>query len=339
MSATDPCNSFWLGIDVAKLTFDAAVAPVGTAPSDWARLKVGHFEMSEEGIRALALWLEPFLGKGSCVGVCLESTGSYSRRCATLLAAMELPAASIVNPALPLAFRKSFGLRDKCDRVDAAVLALYGTVHRPKQNTAQATQYQRLKDMWRLHEDFSADIRAWKNRLEQCLDKELAAHIEGAIEGLEQQRKLVWSGIECWVEDHAELKDDAALLCSIPGIGKKTSYMALAELGDLRTWKREEIISYAGLFPKQHSSGTSVAKNPRLVRGGGARIRKALFLPCCSLTRLDTPMTQWRQTLLQRGKSKMSTVVALMRKVLLLMRAVVITGQAYDPDKISCHTT
>jgi transposase len=155
-------KEFWPGIDVAKATFDAAVASVGTMPSEWAKLEVGHLEMSEDGARELGLWLQPFLDRATCMGVCLESTGTYSLRCAALLEVLGLPTASIVNPALPLAFRKSFGLRDKCDRVDAAVLALYGTVHRPKQNCSQAPNYRELRELRRLHEDFMGDIQAWK---------------------------------------------------------------------------------------------------------------------------------------------------------------------------------
>jgi hypothetical protein len=171
------------------------------------------------------------------------------------------------------------------------------------------------------------------------MSEEAATLIKGTIEGLAQQRSQIWNKIEQCVESHEELKKEAGLICTIPGIGKKTAFMALAELGDLRSWSRQEIVSYAGLYPRQHTSGTSVASPPRIAGGGGARIRRALFLPCCSLSHLDIPVTRWRKGLFDRGKAKMAAIVALIKKVLLLMRTVVVTGQAYNPERLSRHTT
>lgn len=332
MSTLEIHEGFWVGVDVAKATFDAGVAPDNATPAAWASLRAGHFEMSAKGVRAFAAWLAPALAKGTCLGVCLESTGCYSQRCAALLAPLGLPAASIVNPALPLAFRKSMGLRDKCDRVDAAVLALYGVVHRPRRNAVPSAAHQKLRALWRLQEDYAKDLRAWSNRLEQEWEKEALGRIKGTVAHLQKQYDAVWTDIEQCVKEHEALRKDFKLMCSIPGIGKKTAVMALAELGDLRTWRREELASYAGLYPKQYASGSSVLRRPTLARGGGYRIRKALFLPACSHARLNTPLAQWRKKLLEKNKAKKSTIAALMRKLLLLMRAVVVSGKDYDPQ-------
>ena len=167
-------NTYWMGIDISKASFDVALAPVDAVPGDWAKLPGAHFAMDAAGVVAFASWLTGAAALEGCVGVCIESTGMYSHRFVQLISTLGLPDVSMVNPALPVAFRKSFGLRDKCDRVDAAVLALYGVVHRPKTNTRTAPEYAQLKALWRLYEDYTEDLLRWKNRLEQTCEAAVA---------------------------------------------------------------------------------------------------------------------------------------------------------------------
>lgn len=324
---------FWVGMDVAKNSFEAALAHVGQRLSDWSRIPVAHFEFTVQGLEQFAQWIALFLAQGECLGVCMESTGVYSHRLAEALRPLGLPEAAIVNPALPLAFRKSLGLRDKCDRVDAAVLALFGLINEPRPNTAQAPEYRALRECWRMLKAYEKDIRAWKNRLEQAPSKGLARELRKTIGQLENTRDALWREILNMIDTHPALRRDTDLLHTIPGIGQKTAIMIIAELGDLRTWRRKELVSYAGLFPKQYQSGHSVYRQPTLARGGASQIRQALFWPACSAMKHHPGFAAWRDELLKRGKAKKSAVCAVMRKLLLLMRAVLVTETPYDPEK------
>jgi transposase len=332
MPTQDLQQPFWLGADVAKESFDVCAAPVGAPVSDWARLPVAHFSMSAQGLAAFEAWLKPLLAQGGCAGFCIESTGVYSHRFVRFVAPLGLPPIAMLNPALPVAFRKSLGLRDKCDRVDAAVIALYGTVHRPAPNTQKPPEYERLRALWRMHEVYASEVREWKNRLEQLMDPAMESMLNDTIACIEEQRRALWKQLLEWVAQTPALHHDMALLCSIPGVGKKTALMALAELGDLRAWKRPQLASYAGLYPRLFQSGTSVNRKPALAKGGGARIRSALFLPACTATKYNPHLSQWRKQLLERGKAKKSTIAAVMRKMLLLMRAVLISNNPYDKE-------
>ncbi|MBI1318062.1 MAG: IS110 family transposase [Candidatus Hydrogenedens sp.] len=324
-------GGFWLGIDVAKQTFDASLACLDAVPSQWSKLPVSRFSMSMSGVADLLAWLQARVPLGECRGVCLESTGVYSQRLVAMLRTQDLPVVSMVNPALPVAFRKSFALHDKCDRVDAAVLALFGVVHQPLANCVDTPLYQRLRQLRRLHEDFTDDIRRWENRLEQCDEPALRRAIQGTLRHLKTKADKVWKQIEQWVQDHDELHRDVELITTIPGIAAKTAIAVLAEAGDLRQWKPNQLVSYAGLFPKVHSSGTSVARKPRLHGGGHKRLRTGLFLPACPAARHHPQFSQWRLQLLERGKAKKAVIAAIMRKLLLLIRSVVVHQRPYDP--------
>lgn len=325
-------DGFWLGVDVGKVTVEACVAPLHARPGQWAKLPVERFATDEHGIAALAQWLRPALEAGPCLGVCIESTGAYSHRFVRAVAHLGLPEVSIVNPALPVAFRKSLGLRDKCDRVDAAVLALYGVVHRPAPNTNKDKTYEQLRALHRTYDDYDASLKQWENRLEQCVDDSLRKSIRKTIAHLTKCREAVWRTIQEQIQEHDALGRDVELLQSVPGVGEKTAVLVLAEFGDLRSWSRTQLVSYAGLYPKVYSSGTSVHRKPRLARGGGSRIRRGLYMPACGQLKTNSLVAKWARELIARGKSKMQAIGAIMRKQLQLMRGVLVAGVPYNEN-------
>ena len=99
-------DGFWLGVDVGKFSVEACVAPCDARTSEWAKLRVASFTHDKDGMRALEKWLAASTGQGPCLGVCIESTGVYSQRFVHAIEELGLPEVSMVNPALPVAFRK-----------------------------------------------------------------------------------------------------------------------------------------------------------------------------------------------------------------------------------------
>lgn len=325
-------DGFWLGVDVGKFSFDACVAPRDARPSDWAKLRVASFAHDANGIRLLEKWLAAALGEGPCLGVCIESTGVYSHRFVQAIEDLGLPEVAMVNPALPVAFRKSMALRDKCDRVDAAVLALYGVVHRPQPNTRRDPVYAQLRTLYRAYEQYDEDLRRFENRLEQCMDESVRKDFRKTIAHLKRCRENFWKKMEELIAAHEALDRDVSLLCSVPGVGEKTAVLVLAQFGDLRQWKRGQLVSYAGLYPKVYSSGTSVNRKPRLAKGGGSRIRRALYMPAVGQLNKKSPVALWASQLIARGKAKMEAIGAIMRKQLQLMRGVLVSGLPYTHE-------
>lgn len=295
-----------------------------------SRLPVQSFEMTKKEVKAFRDWLESELSGAPALGICIESTGIYSKRFARALYHLSLPPVAIVNPYFPLSFKRSLGVRDKSDKVDARTLALFGAVRRPTMVAQRSPEYERLKELHRLWDDYEKDIRAWNNRLEQADDRSIRTSIKRTIKHLEKSSQGVWAEIERLVAENERMKSDAEIMCTIPGIGEKTAYLLLAELGDLRTWKRNEIVSYCGLFPREHTSGTSVVKRPRLAGGGGKRIRRNLYMCACSLRKTESRIARFGRELNERDKSNMCAIAAMMRKLLVTVRAVVKSGIPYD---------
>jgi transposase len=325
-------NGFWVGIDVAKDSFVAAIACEGARPDQWAQLPVRQFKSNVADVAALAQWIgeQP----GTCGGICAEATGVYSKRLATLIEAAGLPAMVIVNPCHPLGMARSMGLRDKNDRVDAVVIALYGLIHRPKSPRPASPLHERLRQLWRARESYVASLMAFDNRVEQTDDPFVLDQMETTRKQLKAAIARIAEEISRLIDADPQLRDDAKLLQTIPGIGPLTTSMLLAELGDLRNYGRRQIVGYAGLFPREYSSGTSVGRRARLAKGGASRVRKGMFYPACSVRRRKNVFAEFGDRLEEKGKSNMSTIGATMRKILVVARAVVVSGRPFDPSLV-----
>jgi transposase len=116
-------KQIWLGVDLGKKHFEAALAMGVYEPKRWAQLPSQRFENTREGLDALCRWVEVHTEVYPLAGACVESTGPLAWRFVAGLAG-RLGPVSLVNPRFISDYAKSLGLRDKTDRIDACVMAL-----------------------------------------------------------------------------------------------------------------------------------------------------------------------------------------------------------------------
>ena len=119
-----------LGIDIAKLKFDAALL------MEDGKFKTKIFTNSPQGFIALKDWLTRM--DADAVPVCMEATGVYYENLATFLTDKG-QTVSVVNPAWIKSFGGGQGVRTKNDKVDACLIARYCAQMRPAQMAARAT--------------------------------------------------------------------------------------------------------------------------------------------------------------------------------------------------------
>ena len=326
-------KAVWVGVDVGKESFFAAVASGEDAVADWARLPVKEFAFCEDGLECFVRWVRSTAARGDTLsGVCIESTGRLGWRFMEQLEGA-LGAVSMENPARTRAFGDSMGLRDKTDRVDACVLALYGVAMQPKATQTPSKVLRELRECNRLFAVLSVDRQSYKNRLNDGPSSAVVRReLKQMIRQLERRMEKMQARMDELITGEATLRRDVECITSIKGIGARTAFVLLAEMGDLRKYSRNEIASFAGLYPRRYESGSSVHKRPRLARRGGGAIRKALYLCAMSACVHNPQMRRLYQRLLDNGKAPMAALGALMRKLLLLARSLLIHNTKYDPD-------
>lgn len=337
MEATERM-SYTLGIDLAEATFDAAVAPEGCDPGQWRSLAHTHVEYppdSREGVGALIAWLDAQCPGQQCVRVIVESTGRLSQRFArTLRDEGELPEVCIINPLRSNAYGKALGVKDKTDRNDSAILAVYGSVHRlePVLNGSEAEE--KLRELTRMRKSYVQEVGNWENRLRQTDDEATRRCVQQTIRHLKKQIEELDKAIEAKVSCDATLDFQVRSLKKIRCIKQVVATTLTAELGDLRRYSRSQLVGRVGLFGRKFESGTSVKRRPRLAKGGCAAARTALYMAATSVWSSKGELRKYAHRLEERGMERMVINMALMRKLLLMCRAVMMNDGNYNESLI-----
>lgn len=316
-------SQFYVGIDISKTTFDVAL--LGGAQT--AR---SQFANDQSGFQKLAGWLQR--QGASQVHACLEATGRYWVELALFLHEQG-HAISVVNPKLIKKHSEAIMQRNKTDRQDALTIADYCAKQQPDLWTPPTAAYRQLQEMVRHLYTLKGDRTRVSNRRQSGLtSQEVLALLEEQLALLDRQIEQLQARIAQHIDNDPQLKADKELLLTIPGIGQTTAAVFLAEVPDVTLFKSgDQVAAFAGLTPGQQLSGTSLRRPARLVKWGNAHLRTALYMPALSAHRHNPIAAALRERLLQRGKSKMTTVVAVMRKLLILCYGVLKTRKPFDP--------
>ena len=117
------------------------------------------------------------------------------------------------------------------------------------------------------------------------------------------------------------MKENAEIIESTPGIGKVTTAMLISELPELGTLTRREIASLTGVAPVARESGTF--KGKRMTGGGRSSVRTQMYMPTLVAIQHNKPIREFYERLVNKGKTKMTAIVACMRKILTILNVMV----------------
>ena len=309
----------WLGLDISAASFDGSTAEEGAAPD--LHRPVHAFPRTPEGIRACLARV------GEVVGVALESTGIYSQEAAAWLReARPGLRVCVVNPMQVKAYGKSLAVRNKNDAVDARVIALFAASHRPKASWVPEPERMRLRDLLK---ERAAIVQMLSNERKRAFSEasgllgEVRADLRSALQtGLKRLEAGIWEVVNAY----PSLATDVKRLMTIPGVALIVSTTVLALLGDLRRFHRgRELAAYAGLSPSQRSSGTSVHGRTRMCKLGNRKVRHVIYLAAMTAIRYPGPLKEAYEAMVVRGKNRKAALGAVMRRLLLLMRALLVS--------------
>lgn len=323
--------SFWAGIDLAKATFEAAI----WGHDEFRVMRVRSFPRSASGARALLAWLRDSASPGASIGLVMEATATFAEDVATWLLDLDPGLhVAIVNPIQTSAFLRSLGLRNKTDDLDAKALAQYGAERRPRSWERPTPEMAALKDLARVRMDLVQARTAMAVRLKDHArtSKQAAKAMAKVVQTLDTQIKALEAEIRKHLRAHEALAKQADRMDSVVGVGLLTAVTVLSELGDLRRFTRSrQLTAFAGMSPKWKESGTSVHGKPWLCKQGSTRVRAALYLAACAAVRFNPDMKATYERLIAQGKARRVALGAVMRKLLVLMRAVVKADHDWIP--------
>jgi transposase len=296
----------FVGLDVAKATLDVVVRPAGES---W------QLANDEVGIGELV----GRLGRLTPTLLVCEATGGYERAVVAAVAAAGVPVV-VANPRQVRDFARGTGQLAKTDRIDAGILALFAERVRPTPRPLGDAASQLLDALLTRRRQLLEMLVAEKNRL-GFAPRPLHRGIRQHIRWLERQLGDVTDELARVIEASPVWRAKDDLLRSVPGIGPVVSATLLGELPELGRLTHKQIATLVGVAPLARDSGQLRGK--RMVYGGRAPVRTALFLAALCGRRWNPQLKVFYERLIAAGKPKKVALIACARKLLTIVNAMV----------------
>jgi len=305
----------FVGIDVSKASLDVAVRPSGES---WVATN------DEAGIGALVARL---MKLGTTL-VVVEATGGLEIALVAELAAA-MPVA-VVNPRQVRDFAKATGQLAKTDQIEAAVLARFGEAIRPEPRPLKDEETRHLAALVSRRRQLQSMIVAESNRL-AAATKKLHKGIQKHIDWLRRELRLLERDLDDTIKSSPVWREKEDLMRGVKGIGSVSAATMLAEVPELGTLNRKQIAALVGVAPINRDSGTLRGK--RAIWGGRATARAVLYMASLSALRSNPAFRAFYRRLLAAGKPKKVAITAVMRKLLVVLNAIVRDRRPWDPQR------
>jgi transposase len=262
----------------------------------------------------------------SGVLVVMEATNVFWRLAATRLASAGVRAA-VVNPRQVRDFAKATGQLAKSDAIDAHVLALFAEAIKPPVRALPSEQCQMAAELLARRAQLMGMRVAEKNRLATARAAKVRKDITATIAFLEKRIAALDEEIDQWLKSTPIDQSRVNLLKSFCGIGERTAKSLLITLPELGSLTAKQIGALAGLAPFASDSGNK--RGQRRIRGGRSTVRAALYMPAITAIRCNAVIRALYQRLINAGKHHYVAITACMRKMLIILNAMLKTNQPW----------
>jgi transposase len=295
-----------VGIDVSKEWLDVAVHP-----SD-ARLRVSN---DDPGWRALLRWLKPIGARA--IGI--ETSGGYERGVIGALLKAGLPVRS-VNAWKLRQFAKAAGLLAKNDRLDARAIAWF-VATLPSREIRHDPGRAHLAELVTARRQLVDDRQQVGNQTEHTRDAALCRMQARRLRQLDRDLAELDRRIAQTIAATPAFRARQELLCSMPGVGPVLAATLIAQLPELGNLGNRPIGALVGVVPYDFDSGRM--RGLRCIFGGRAAIRRVLFMAAQAASMWNPILKAFKQRLLAAGKKPKVAIVAVMRKLIVTLNAMV----------------
>jgi len=249
----------------------------------------------------------------------VEATGRYEFSLAEAAYLKEIP----VCIMKPLSIRRYAGAVEqlaKTDKIDAAIIAEFAAVIKPKPTPQKSKNLIAIKDLLARRRQVMEMRTQELNRL-KIMGKSLEASCKRIIKVLDKEVERLEKSLSEYVDEQSEWSEKRELLISTPGVGNTLVYTLLADLPEIGTLNNKEIGALVGVAPMNRDSGSLRGK--RKIKGGRASVRTILYMATLSATQCNPVIKHFYKKLVEQGKHKKVAIVACMRKFITILNAMV----------------
>lgn len=298
-------NKTSIGIDVSKHHLDVY------SESEKKSLR---FDNSAAGIERVCAFIQMH---SSLWRIVLEPSGGYEQRVFSALVSKGYPI-SLVPPQWVRSFARASGLYAKTDRIDAQLLARYGSIMNPEVSQSFSFLHEKLQSLIDRRSQIIEMKKSERNRLEKTPSEEITKLIKEHLEALNQQLLKVEELIKETLSKE-QYREILKVLTEVRGVGLITAATLLATLPELGKLSKKKITRMVGIAPMTRESGTF--KGQAHIGGGRAKTRCSLYMATVPAIKFNPVIKQFYQSLKERGKKPKVALVACMHKLLGILNA------------------
>jgi len=298
-------DAIYVGIDVSKDRLDVHVRPSREA---FAVVRDGKgLDELIERLRTLSPQL-----------IAIEATGGFETIAAAAIASATLPLA-VVNPAQVRHFAQAVGKRAKTDPIDAEVIAHFAEAVKPEPRPVPDEQARLLAELVARRRQIIEMIVAERQREKRAENVRVRKSLMRTIRSLEKELPEIDGDIDTLVRGSPAWREKEDLLVTVPGVSNTLARTFLAELPELGSLTRRQIASLAGVAPYTRQSGRWKGKS--MIGGGRTAPRSGLYMAALTASRFNPQLKIFYHRLLAAGKPKMVALIAVARKLLTILNA------------------
>lgn len=298
-----------VGVDVGKAQLDFVIHE---------RARSFTVENSATGIRrALGR-----LGRYQVERIVVEATGRYEYALVEAAMTKGLPVL-VCQPLQIRRYAQAVGQLAKTDAIDARIIAEYAAVLKPVVRPTRAKNIVRIRDLLARRRQLMALLTMEKNRY-QIMPRFLKADILRHIHHMEKQVTKIDRQLNDGVEREPHWRDKRAIMLSMPGIGNVVVNTLLGDMPELGTMTHRQVAALAGVAPMNRDSGK--LKGRRRIQGGRATVRTILYMATLTSIQHNPVIRAFYQRLVAQGKHKKVALTACIRKMLIILNAMVRDG-------------
>jgi transposase len=326
-----------IGIDCAK---DDFVASFGKyyENSEVIITATQNIKNHQEGFEKL----ESFIGKNAerdmPVFMVMEATGVYHEKLACYLYDKGYKV-SVVLPQRAKAFMKTLKTKTVTDKESSKGLTIMGLEKKLDLWEKPDKIFNALKQITREREQVQKSLAQIKNQLHA--EKLGAWPNSRSIERMESLKKIyinqikeIEMDIKIIIKAHPDIEERINKITTAPGLGLLTVVTVVAEtngFGLIRN--KRQLISYAGYDVVEKTSGTSVRGKAHISHKGNRHIRRAMHMPALTAIRHTDHNKALFVRLVSKHGIKMKGVVAVQRKLLILIYSLWKRQESYDKSR------
>lgn len=297
------------------------------------------FTNNEKGFKALTKWAEKQVKNDIKIRYVMEATGVYHESLAYYLTDNNLEV-SIVLPNKISNFFRTLDVNTITDKTASQAIARFGLERKLEVWKKPKKIFRELKQLTRERDQIISDRTLLKNQLhaeqaEAYPNHSSIVRLNKRIKLIDKQDLEIKAEIAGIVKKDPELVKKVDIITTIPGVGKLTAVVVLAETNGFELIRnKKQLVSYSGLDVKLKDSGTSVKGKPKISKKGNRHIRKAMHMPALSALRFNEQHKALFVRLVSKHGIKMKAAVAVQRKILELIYVIFKTSVPFNKDYI-----